>query len=534
MVPSLPRSQRNRYVVVALSLIVLIQLLAVAVSGYSARQNSIAVAEDAIARDGDTTIESILRHLEPAEQSVEITARLLASNLLDTSNPGLERYLYTQLSVMPQMTGAFVGYPDGSFVFVATTDEGFRTKRITMEGERTVIVEQFDESFEPTSTETILDDVYDPTARPWYALASDSERIAWTDPYVFFSSQQPGVTASRAVWIDGEVVAVVGVDVELSGLAEFLDEMSGTESGEAFVVSGDTVVAAPSRYEERVSVGPDGSVRLLSTVELGVPAAAVDVGRVVTRVDSDDGVDLVLRQEIPADQGLNWDVVVRASEAEFTKIVAGQQRMTLYITLGGGLFVPLALGILWRVSEPITVLERAASTDPLTSLANRREISRRGTQQLANLRGDERLAVLALDLDGFKELNDTVGHHRGDRALVHLSEALQGLTRERDLVGRLGGDEFIVALPVHDVEEGAASAERVLTGLRAALRAEFGDTKLGVSGGLAVSDAETAEFSVLLHEADVALLEAKADNRGELQFSQRLIDSGLREARTTT
>ena len=117
---SLRRSQRNKFVVVALSLIVVIQLMAVAVSGFTARQSSIAVAEDAIARDGDTTIESILRHMEPAEQSVEVTSRLLGSNLLDTSNPGLERYLYTQLTVMPQMTGAFVGYPDGSFVFVAT------------------------------------------------------------------------------------------------------------------------------------------------------------------------------------------------------------------------------------------------------------------------------------------------------------------------------------------------------------------------------------------------------------------------------
>ncbi len=527
MTLTLPRSQRNKYVVVALSLIVVIQLIAVAISGFSARQSSVAVAEDAITRDGETTIESILRHLEPAEQSVEVTARLLASDLVDTSNPGLERYLYTQLSVMPQMTGAFVGYPDGSFVFVATEGDGFRTKRISTQNQRTVVVEHFDDSFDLTATETLLDDAYNPTIRPWYGLAAESESIAWTDPYVFFSSQQPGVTASRAVRVDGEVVAVVGVDVELGGLGQFLDEMSSTKSGEAFVVSGDTVVAAPSRYEEQISVEPDGSVRLLSTAELGVPTAGGDSVRTVARVQSATGTDLVLRQGLPTDQGIDWDVVVRASESEFTQIVSSQQRMTLYITLGGGLFVLLALAILWRVSEPISELERAASTDPLTTLANRREISRRGQRQLAALRGNERLAVVALDLDGFKKLNDDFGHHRGDRALVGLAECLKSLTRELDLVGRLGGDEFIVALPVGSVKEGVASANRVMIGLGHCLRKEFSDTDLGVSGGLAVSEVGASDFAALIREADEALLSAKSDYRGLLQLSERLVESGM-------
>ena len=526
----LPRSQRNKFVVVALGLVVLIQLLALVISGYLARQSSIAVAEDAITRDGETTIESVLRHLDPAEQSVEVTSRLLAAGLVETSSPGLERYLYAQLSVMPQMTGAFVGYPDGSFVFVATDGEGFRTKRIDMSQDRSVTVEHFDDSFKLTATETLLDDTYNPTVRPWYQMAEDIGAVAWTEPYVFFSSQKPGVTASRAVRVDGELMAVVGVDVELSGLAEFLDEMSSTETGEAFVVSGDTVVAAPSRYEEHVSIDEDGSIRLLSTAELGVPEAAADGGRSVNRVEVEGGYDLVLRQAIPDDQAVDWDVVVRASEAEFTAIVAGQQRQTLEITLGAGLFVLLALGVLWRVSEPISALERAASTDPLTKLANRREISRRVKQQLKNLSGEDRLAVLVLDLDGFKQLNDEFGHHRGDRALVALAEALTKLTRDQDLVGRLGGDEFVVALPVGGVDEGVASATRVLNGLRQRLEAEFPDTGLGVSGGLAISDENSSEFSALALEADAALLTAKSESRGMLQLSERLVEAGVSEA----
>ncbi|NND02966.1 MAG: diguanylate cyclase [Acidimicrobiia bacterium] len=527
---ALLRSQRNRYVVVALALILVIQLVAVTFSGFVARQSSIAVAEDAIAREGETTIESILRHLDPAEQSVEVTSRLLAGGLVDTSNPGLERYLYTQLSVMPQATGTFVGYPDGSFVFVATEGEGYRTKRIEIGDERTVTVEHFDEAFELTATETLLTDTYDPTIRPWYQLAEEAGVVVWTDPYVFFTSQQPGVTASRAVRVGGEVVAIVGVDVELSGLSEFLDEMVSTKTGEAFVVSGDTVVAAPTRYEEQVWVEDDGSVRLLSMSELGVPEDAAEGDRTLTRVEGDDGTDLVLRQSIPAEQGVDWDVVVRASESEFTGIAAGQQRQMIEIILGTGLFVLLALAILRWVSKPIDSLVHAASTDPLTKVANRREITRRVKQQLGMLEGDQRLAVLALDLDGFKRLNDKFGHERGDRVLVSLAEGLKELTRDRDVVGRLGGDEFVVAMQVNDADQGVAMATRVLDGLRERLEARFPDTDVGVSGGLALSDQDSTEFSALIHEADKALIAAKVESRGMLHLSKRLVEEGVAAA----
>lgn len=518
-------SHRIRYVVIAFALVLATQLFAVIVSGSSAKNSSVAVAEDAIERESDTAIESILRHLDPAEQSVEITTRLVMSDLLETANSGLERYLYTQLAVMPQMTGAFIGYPDGSFVFVSIEGTGYRSKRISVAEERTVIEEHFDSSFNLESTAALELDAYDPTARPWYSLATASDELVWTEPYVFFSSQQPGVTASKAIRVGGEVVAVVGVDVELSGLAAFLDDLSLARDGEAFVVSENRVLGAPTTYETSSRIGSDGEFRLLTTDELGVPVVAQSTS--VQRVANGGSHDLVLSRPFPADQGLPWSVVVRAPEASFTGLVSQQQQMTLLISVGGGFLVVLALLILWRSSRPIGDLHEHASTDALTGLANRRSIDQRGVQLIDQLAVGEQLSVMVLDLDGFKTLNDQHGHHTGDKALRIVGRLLLEATRDADLVGRLGGDEFIVAQSVRNTGEAVEGARRVLDHLTERLSVEFPESNLGVTSGIAVSDGQVRAFADLVMEADVALLNGKADYKGMLQLSSRMVSAAI-------
>ena len=266
------KSPRRQHIAIAVLLLVVLQMFAVLVSGFGARASAVNVARDAIQREGNTVVESILRHLDPAEQSVEVTTRLLTDSLIDTSAPTLEQYLFTQLAVLPQMTGAFVGFPDQSFVFVSLDGDGFQSKRIETEPVRSVEVRRYDENFTVTSVEEVFDDPYNPVERPWYSAATETEGLIWTDPYVFFSSRQPGITASRAVRSGDELVAVVGVDVELSGLTAFLDDLAVAESGEAFVTSGDSVIGAPSAYEDRVEVDADGEVSLLTREALGLGA----------------------------------------------------------------------------------------------------------------------------------------------------------------------------------------------------------------------------------------------------------------------
>lgn len=525
MLASTSSTLRGRIVLVAVAALVALQVFAILVSGVSAHDSAVAAAREGIVREGGTTSEAILRHLEPAEQSVEVSTRLLAAELIETASPGLERYLFTQLAVMPQVTGAFVAFPDGGFAFVSVDGDGYRAKRITVDPVRSVVIDTYTSEFELAATEVLLLDEFDPVERPWYAAAAATDDLSWTDPYVFFSSQEPGVTVSKAVRVDGDVVAVVGVDVELSGLAAFLDELQVAEAGEAFVMSGDDVIGAPSAYETRIGRDRDGTLRLLTADEVGVPDLDPNRLATVQRISTDDGAQLVYRSEFPAQQSLGWSLVIRAPEQSFTAIADAQQRTSLLITLGGAALVLLAVWALFRVSRPIQQAQEWATVDALTGLSNRRHIDVRGAAMLARVEPAHGLAVMVLDLDGFKTLNDLHGHHTGDRALSAVADVLATTAPPKSLVGRLGGDEFIVATPVADVADAVAAGTRVMDGVRAELAAHFGAAAAGVSGGLTVGFDPDADFAELLIDADGALLTAKSDYKGMLRLSDSLVPS---------
>lgn len=520
-------SPRRKHVAIAVVLLVIVQLFAVLVSGFGARASSVSGARDAIQREGNTVVESILRHLDPAEQSVDVTARLLTDSLIDTTSPGLEQYLFTQLAVMPQMTGAFIGYPDGSFVFVSLDGDGFQSKRIETGLERTVEIRTYDRDFTLTSVEEVFDDVYNPTERPWFEDAAAADELIWTDPYVFFSSRQPGVTASRAVRADGELVAVVGVDVELSGLTNFLDNLAVAKSGEAFVTSAEHVVGAPSAYIERTMVDADGDIHLLTTEDLGLGVFASDQPGEVERVDTGDGHDLVLALDFPDDQRLEWVMIIRAPESAFTAIASRQQTTALLITIGGALLVFGAIFVLFRTTRPLNDLQTAATTDPLTGLANRRYLYDSGAQLCDHLDEGNRISVLTIDLDRFKSLNDVDGHHAGDGALRAVGEELRANTRPGDLLGRPGGDEFVVVQNVDSIETAIDRANHLLTVVTQRLRSEFPEAQLGATGGLTVSDEQLRDFTMLLRESDTALITGKGESKGMLQLSERLVQSAI-------
>lgn len=162
----------------------------------------------------------------------------------------------------------------------------------------------------------------------------------------------------------------------------------------------------------------------------------------------------------------------------------------------------IAFGHQRRVAE----LRRQVGTDDLTGLANRRGFYANASAQLAE---SPNAALLLLDLDKFKEVNDSLGHHIGDRLLVGLGARLAGLLRDDDLLARLGGDEFALLLP--DVDQ--AQAEAAATRIHHELAAPFGlgDIMIAtdVSIGIALAPQHGRELSLLLRTADIAMYKAK-------------------------
>jgi diguanylate cyclase (GGDEF)-like protein len=162
-----------------------------------------------------------------------------------------------------------------------------------------------------------------------------------------------------------------------------------------------------------------------------------------------------------------------------------------------------------RLSE----VRQLAATDELTGLPNRREFNRQLQRELA-LASDsgEPVALLLIDLDRFKELNDALGHRAGDMVLGQVGPRLRSVLRSEDILARVGGDEFAVLLP------GAVGVEDIGNRLAAALDHRFTvdgiDMRIAVSVGIAVYPTHGADADTLLQHADVAMYQAKSTHAG--------------------
>ncbi len=164
-------------------------------------------------------------------------------------------------------------------------------------------------------------------------------------------------------------------------------------------------------------------------------------------------------------------------------------------------------------------IQQLAHYDTLTGLPNRALLNERGAQALAIAqRGGDSVALLFLDLDHFKNVNDSLGHRVGDELLVALANRLRTAVREQDTVSRLGGDEFILVLPGTDAQGAAHVASKVLE--LAAQSFQIGRHELTVtpSIGVALYPADGADFDTLCRCADIAMYRAKRDGRNAYRF----------------
>jgi len=171
-------------------------------------------------------------------------------------------------------------------------------------------------------------------------------------------------------------------------------------------------------------------------------------------------------------------------------------------------------------------LERQALHDPLTRLPNRLLLMDRARQALARLhRSDGVIALLFVDLDRFKAVNDNLGHDVGDRLLISVSERLAELMRDSDTVARLGGDEFVILADDIDSDgEALALADRVLRALEEPFQLGSATASILASVGVSVAHHADADPEEMLREADVAMYRAKGKGGRRLE----LFDESLR------
>jgi diguanylate cyclase (GGDEF)-like protein len=181
-------------------------------------------------------------------------------------------------------------------------------------------------------------------------------------------------------------------------------------------------------------------------------------------------------------------------------------------------------------------LEYATGIDALTGASTRKVFEEELGKAVEAIRRDEqqgdrkeeplkKLSIAFIDLDHFKQVNDTYGHQKGDEVLVRLVEILRESVRDADIVARFGGDEFYLFLP----RTSADVAHDIVDGIRGEIQAEFADMSITASIGICSVDKSTAaDVKTLIGRADAAVYEAKRGGRNRIAVFENTKDESLR------
>jgi diguanylate cyclase (GGDEF)-like protein len=268
---------------------------------------------------------------------------------------------------------------------------------------------------------------------------------------------------------------------------------------------------------------PDLTAAATSALPDGVDAQLVESGRTVAG------------PELPRDEAAT--ARIRIADRTWLLVVRDPNRpgvgLPVLIAVFGISLAALltALVLVWSRNERMQELKLQASRDPLTGLKNRRRFGEDLRTELARSRREDTVgALLMLDLDNFKQVNDTLGHPAGDRVIADIAEVLSARMRATDVVGRLGGDEFAIVLPRCDIDEAEDVAEAIAKAIRLHTPPGEAAAPITASIGIATFGPEAGGYESVLSAADNALYEAKRAGRDTVRVTARTVPTSQSEA----
>jgi diguanylate cyclase (GGDEF)-like protein len=247
--------------------------------------------------------------------------------------------------------------------------------------------------------------------------------------------------------------------------------------------------------------------------------------------------------------GFPLAIIVGLSQAD--QLAAAQRASTRYVwsAFGASVGIVLLMSLLGRMSWQLAQsrtresesklvhaqrIEYLAYHDGLTGLPNRSMFSKLLSQRISEARRyDRELAVAFLDLDRFKQINDTLGHEAGDQLLQEVATRLQGCVRDSDTVARLGGDEFVVLLPeLEDGKLAAAVAHKILAVLGKPFTLIGHEFRVTASIGISIYPQDGQDEQTLTKNADIAMYQAKAEGKNNFQFYSEQLNANSLERLT--
>ena len=319
---------------------------------------------------GTNVIQHTKWFMSPARSAAELSTALASNRIVrQEEREHLEGLLFQQLRTAPQFAGAFYGDEDGNFVYVKKDGEHeYLTKIVDVTAgaaKRTLFIKRrkdftwINRHFDP-------EDRYDPRSRPWYKEAKSFRGSIWTDPYIFFTSQSPGITAATPViGFDNHVQGVVGVDIEIKELSNFLSQLRVGKSGAAFILNRNGDVIAHPNPELLTTQTKDGGLRFPSIDMIEDPIARAAYGDRLT----EDGivVDRVIQTDFEHQRkrfvslmmpfGLDdipWTIVLYAPESDFIGTIKDNRtHNTVIAFLVAGFTALLGLALANKIHAPV-------------------------------------------------------------------------------------------------------------------------------------------------------------------------------------
>lgn len=238
----------------------------------------------------------------------------------------------------------------------------------------------------------------------------------------------------------------------------------------------------------------------------------------ITKTSSEDELTSVVHN-LFEDLGQSEKPVMKIWELD-----NGQHVSVSYGLLNDGGWVSIHEDVTERRNREIEI-RHLASHDALTNLPNRTYFNEHLEQAQSRIIRGQQMAILCLDLDHFKEINDSLGHGVGDGVLKQVAVRLKNVVRNHEVVARMGGDEFVILVgPLDKPQQASHVAQRILDEFETPMSVEGHSVRVGTSIGIAISPADGADGATLMKNADRALYRSKDEGRGGFHFFEKGMD----------
>ena len=335
-------------------------------------------AQDILSDVAANTILHSRSFLDPAEAAANLATGLAENEIVASDDPqALEKLLFQQLQTAVQFSGLFYGDNAGNFVFVKREDDPnvFRSKLISQgQGERQTELIWRKNDFSVLEAKFDPEDTYDPRSRTWYQKADAMRTTIWTDPYIFFSSQKPGITVASPVFAAGGALkGVIGVDIEIEEISDFLADLKVGTGGKALILNKNGDVIAHPNSELIKTRDEDGSLRFNGIDEIDDPIARAAFaelkGNEFETVDEEtsyffsyEGRGYVSTVTPVMSEQLPWTIGVFAPEDDFIGAIKENRLLNIGIATGiAAITAFLGLFVAQFINRPVRALAERAT-----------------------------------------------------------------------------------------------------------------------------------------------------------------------------